>query len=143
MIKFSVLPLVVAGIGLAAWSSPLQAAREPTYTESIAPILFEHCVHCHRPGGHAPFSLLDYDAAREHAAIIAAVTGRRAMPPWKPDAPVGAFQGERRLTDTQIDLIARWAAAGAPEGPLAARPVSPDAGDGWELGPPDLVVSLP
>lgn len=135
--------LVVLAVGLSAWPGAARAAQEPvTYTETIAPILFEHCVPCHRPGGLGPFSLLEYDAARERAALIATVTGRRAMPPWKPDAPAGAFQGERRLTAAQIDLIARWAAAGGPEGPPTSRPVPPDTGDGWQLGPPDVVVSL-
>jgi mono/diheme cytochrome c family protein len=125
------------GVARAAQQAPV------TYTQTIAPIFFEHCVACHRPGGIAPFSLLDYEAARERAALIATVTGRRSMPPWKPSAPVGAFQRERRLTAAQIDLIAQWAALGAPEGPRSALPAQPEPGGGWQLGPPDLVVSLP
>ena len=136
--------LGVFTIAVWAWPGAVGGAQTPvTYTETIAPILFEHCVPCHRPGGIGPFSLLDYDAARQRAPLIASVTGRRSMPPWKPAAPVGAFQGERRLTEAQIDLIARWAALGALEGPRTARPAPPDAGDGWHLGTPDLVVQLP
>ena len=141
------MPLVALAVALAAWPAAAAAAAAAqasvTYTEAIAPIFFEHCVPCHRPGGIGPFSLLDYDTARERAALIAAVTDRRAMPPWKPVGPAGTFQGERRLTTAQIDLIARWAAAGAPEGPPDARPAPPSGGDGWQLGPPDLVVPLP
>ena len=133
--------LLALGVVLAAW--PAAAQESVTYTEAIAPILFEHCVSCHRPGGIGPFTLLDYETAREHAAVMASATGRRAMPPWKPVAPPGAFRGERLLTDEQIDLIARWAAAGAPEGPPDARPDPPDIADGWQLGTPDLAVPLP
>jgi Flp pilus assembly protein TadD len=128
---------------LATCPDALHAAEKRiTYSETIAPILFEHCVPCHRPGGPGPFSLLDYDATRQRAALIATVTRRRMMPPWKPDAPVNAFQGERRLTATQIDLIERWASAGAPEGPPKVRPLPPATDDGWQLGPPDLVIPL-
>ncbi len=137
--------LVLLAATLATCAGAAQGPQEPvTYSETIAPILSEHCARCHRPGGLGPFSLLEYGSVRDRAALIAAATRRRAMPPWKPDAPVGAFQGERRLTSDQIDLIARWAAAGAPEGKPAAPLVSRDAGDGgWQLGVPDLVLRLP
>ena len=113
-----------------------------TFTEDVAPILASHCAACHRPGGIGPFSLLDYDAARERAAQIAEATGGRVMPPWKPVAPPGAFEGERRLSDAEIGVLARWAAAGAPQGPPKAPAAPPDA-TGWQLGPPDLVVPMP
>ena len=137
--------LVALVVALSARPGAAQGAQDGvTYSETIAPILVEHCVQCHRPGGLGPFSLLDYDAARDRAALIAAVTRRGDMPPWKPAAPEGAFQGERRLPPAQIDLIARWAAAGAPEGKPTARLVPPAAGEGgWQLGTPDLVIRLP
>ena len=112
-----------------------------TFTEDVAPIFAANCVGCHRPGGIAPFSLLDYETARQRAARIAEATADRAMPPWKPVAPAGAFAGERRLSDADIGMIGRWAAGGAPQGPPAAAVAPPDATD-WQLGPPDLVVSL-
>jgi tetratricopeptide (TPR) repeat protein len=113
-----------------------------TFSEAIAPILDAHCVSCHRPGGAGPFSLIEYESARARAPLILTMTSRRAMPPWKPTEPIGAFRGERRLTAEQIAMIARWVAAGAPEGPAIERPRPADHGDGWQLGPPDLVVSL-
>lgn len=48
-----------------------------TYHKDVAPILFENCAPCHRPGESAPFPLLTYSDARKHAAQIAAVTRRR------------------------------------------------------------------
>ena len=143
MTRFTRSLIVVATFGLSAGVS--RAAQPPvTFTKAIAPILTKHCVPCHQPGGHAPFSLLDYDAARMRAALIASVTSRRVMPPWKPDAPLGAFQGERRLTGAEIELIGRWAAAGAPEGPRASRPAATATPHShWQLGPPDLVLTMP
>ena len=32
-----------------------------TFTKDIAPIFYENCVGCHRPGEIAPFGLLSYD----------------------------------------------------------------------------------
>ena len=33
-------------------------ARDVTYTRDVAPILYQNCAYCHRPGEVAPFSLL-------------------------------------------------------------------------------------
>ena len=41
------------------------------------------------------------------------------MPPWHADPQYGKFVGERRLTDAQKSTIAKWVAAGAPEGNAA------------------------
>ena len=135
--------LALAG-GLSAPPAAAASVQGPvTFTEHVAPIFAAHCVACHRPGGIGPFSLLDYEAARARAAQIAEATGGRVMPPWKPLAPPGTFQGERRLSDADIGVIGRWAAAGAPQGPPPdVRPSAPDA-TAWQLGPPDLVVPMP
>ncbi|MCY3843252.1 MAG: tetratricopeptide repeat protein [Acidobacteria bacterium] len=130
------------GLARLAAADAAYAQDAVTFTEDVAPIFAANCVACHRPDGIGPFSLLDYDAARRRAAQIAEATADRVMPPWKPVAPPGAFEGERRLSDSDIAAIGRWAAAGAPEGPPGALPAPPDAA-GWQLGAPDLVVSMP
>ena len=65
------------------------------------------------------------------------------MPPWKAQPGHGEFLDERRLSTEQIETIARWAAAGAPEGNAADLPPSPKFPDGWQLGKPDLIVKMP
>jgi len=117
--------------------------RPIVFSNDIAPILYRHCVTCHRPDGVAPFSLITYDDARRHAMQIAAATARRYMPPWKPTASRGQFEGERRLSDTEIASIERWAANGRLEGDASDLPSPPRFSSGWSLGEPDLVVSLP
>jgi Flp pilus assembly protein TadD len=117
-------------------------AAAQTYSRDIAPILYESCAPCHRPGEAAPFSLLTYSDARAHAKQIAAVIRRRYMPPWKPAHGRGDFEGERRLTDAQIKLIEDWAAHGAEEGDPRAVPQPPQFVEGWQHGTPDLVVTL-
>jgi Flp pilus assembly protein TadD len=128
----------------ASWASA--AGVSPTFHKQIAPILYGHCASCHRPGESAPFSLLTYADARKRASQIAAVTRSRFMPPWLPEPGHGDFDGELRLSDAQIELIGQWAAAGAPEGDPPERnpkdaPPQPVFTLGWQLGPPDLIVT--
>ncbi len=115
----------------------------PAFTRDVAPILFEHCAPCHRSGQGAPFSLLTYDDARRRATEIARAVATGHMPPWLPEPGTPAFAGERRLNPNQVATIRRWADEGTPEGPRAALPPPPAFTDGWQLGQPDLVVTLP
>jgi hypothetical protein len=117
--------------------------RPPTFAADVAPLVFAACGSCHRPGGPAPFSLLSYDEVRKHATQIAQVTRSRFMPPWKADADAGPFVGQRRLSEREIALIEEWVRAGAPAGDLHHLPKAPSRTDGWQLGTPDLVVTIP
>ncbi len=114
----------------------------PTFNKDIAALIFENCSPCHRPGESAPFSLLTYTDVLKHAKQIAAVTKSRFMPPWLPDAGVFKFAEERRLSDSQIQLINRWVVAGSQEGLASDRPAPPKFTSGWQLGEPDLVLTL-
>jgi tetratricopeptide (TPR) repeat protein len=129
----------------AVWIADLAGAQAPppvTFSHDIAPIIFDKCGVCHHPDGPAPFSLLTYTSAKQHATQIAAATRTRFMPPWKSEPGFGEFVGQRHLTDDEIALIERWVASGAPEGD--ARPLpAPTWTEGWQLGKPDLVVTLP
>jgi tetratricopeptide (TPR) repeat protein len=118
------------------------APAAPTFTADIAPIVFSQCAGCHRPGGSAPFNLLTYDDVRRHAPSVADVTRRRLMPPWKPERDEPGFEGVRRLTDGQIELIQRWIDAGGPEGDPAALPPLPVWSSSWSRGEPDLVLAI-
>lgn len=127
-------------------SSALCAAASPeipTFARDIAPIIYQNCAACHHAGGVGPFPLLSYEDVKKHARQIAAVTAARYMPPWKAEDGYGDFQDERRLTQAQIRLIAKWVEAGAPEGVSSEAPVAPHFEDGWQLGKPDLVLQAP
>src|SRR5437016_6150100 len=134
---------LITTIGVIGLSLPAAAQSRATSSQDVAPILYEHCVACHRPGQIAPFSLLTYSDVRPQALAIARATRSRTMPPWKPEPGFGDFDGEQRLTDQQIDAIQRWADAGAVEGDPSTLPPAPHFTDGWRLGQPDLVVSMP
>ena len=118
------------------------AIAAPTFNKDIAPILYENCATCHRPGEVAPFSLLTYQDAAKRAGLIATVTKKRYMPPWKPEPGYGNFDHVRRLTDNQIAKIQEWAAAGAAEGDAADKPVVPTFPTGWQAGEPDQVLKV-
>jgi hypothetical protein len=121
----------------------LSAAGKPTFTETIAPILYGNCVSCHRPGEAAPFSLISYEDVKKRGALIATVTQSRYMPPWHAAHGYGEFADERRLTDEQIAAIGEWVKLGMPQGNPAKMPKLPQFPDGWHLGKPDLILEMP
>ncbi len=113
-----------------------------TFNKEIAPLVFAHCSGCHRPGQSAPFSLLTYHDVQKRAKLVGEVVQRRYMPPWLPVKGHGDFANDRSLKSEQIALIEKWLAQGAVEGDTADLPATPKWTDGWQLGKPDLVVTL-
>lgn len=120
------------------------AAAEPlTFTRDIAPIVFARCAACHRAGEIAPFPLLTYRDVRQRLTQIKDVTERGVMPPWKPRPGSHPFLDDRSLTAVERERLLAWIGDGAPEGSAADLPAAPAFASGWQLGVPDLVVSLP
>ena len=127
-------------VAAAAFAS---AADKITFSETIAPIVYENCVTCHRPGEAAPFALITYEDVKKRGALITSVTRSRYMPPWHAAHGYGEFDGERRLSDAQIAAIGEWVKQGMPEGDPAKMPKLPQLTDGWHLGKPDLILEMP
>ena len=118
--------------------------REPvTFNRDVAPIIFKRCAPCHRPDQAAPFSLLNYTDVKKRTTQIAEVTAKRIMPPWPPEPDYGRFQAERRLSEDELRTLQRWIAEGAIEGNASDLPAAPKWPDGWYLGTPDLVATMP
>ncbi len=113
-----------------------------TFNADIAPIVFSHCVPCHRPGEIAPFPLLSYADVRRRTEQIEIVTQSGYMPPWLPEPGYGEFEDARGLSATERAMIREWVRQGAPRGD-EELPALPELSSGWQLGEPDLVVSLP
>lgn len=113
-----------------------------TFAEHIAPLVFDNCTTCHRPGQVAPFSLANYADVRKRAKTMLRVMEDRYMPPWQPEPGHGNFRDSQRLTDSQIAMFDRWVKAGTPEGDPMKTPAPPKFSDGWQLGQPDLVVKM-
>ncbi len=147
-----ILPLGALGVALALPFASRAFPASPKNDEAfvpvakgsvtwkhIAPIIYENCSTCHRPGEVAPFSLLSYKDAKKRAMQIAMVTQSRFMPPWKADEGREKFVGAHRLSAREIASIAQWAKDGAPEGKSADAPMAPKFAAGWQNSEPDAV----
>lgn len=114
-------------------------AAGPTFSKDVAPILYERCLECHRPGEAAPMSFRNYQEVRPWARAIKQQVATHAMPPWDADPAIDTFSNNRRLTDEQVSTIEKWVDAGSPEGDPVDMPKMPQFTQGWVIGKPDLV----
>ena len=122
--------------------NPQQVDRV-TFASNVADILQRKCQQCHRPGQVGPFSLLTYEQARGHARMIGEVVADRRMPPWHADPKHGVFSNDRSLTDKERAALLAWVDQGAPEGDRAQAPAPRPFADGWSIGKPDVVLTMP
>jgi mono/diheme cytochrome c family protein len=149
--RFS-LGVAVLGV-LFVHVSGLQAlAQQPapvTYARDVAPILQKNCQQCHQPGAIGPMSLTTFEEVRPWARSIRQRVMAREMPPYRYDGNVGIqdLKYDLRLSEADIQTIARWVDGGAAFGNKADLPPplqSPDPTK-WafadEFGAPDLVVA--
>jgi len=120
------------------------AHAQISYQKTIAPMLIDKCVTCHRAGGIGPWQMNSYAMVRGFAPMIREVVRTERMPPWHADPHYNTFSNSRGLSNDQVKTLVHWIEAGAPRGagndPLADYkkewPV-------WPLGEPDLVVEMP
>lgn len=129
------------GCRLTPTRAPAESGRV-TYHRDVAPILQHHCLHCHRPGDVGPFALTNYKQAVNWSADIKEYTQSRKMPPWKPTSDF-PLHGERKLSETEIKTLAAWVDGGTPAGDPKDAPPPRKLVDGWHLGEPDLVLTVP
>jgi hypothetical protein len=144
LMQSGVAVLVVSGVVAIAASERTETNDPPvTFSKDVLPILQKNCQSCHRPGQVAPMSLLTYEDARPWARAIKLKTMSREMPPWFADPRYGEFANARRLSESEIDTIAKWVDGGAEPGdPADAPPPVEWPGDGWEIEP-DIIVNGP
>src|SRR5262245_48334586 len=150
--------LSITGLVLVATSPVFFAADRAstsapvTFSKDVAPILQQKCQECHQPNSIAPMSLITYEEVRPWARSIRERVMTRQMPPWHIDKGVGVqkFKNDMSLSDAQIDTIARWVDAGAPQGdPKQLPPPIPlVTSNEWKAqrdgyGPPDMVIRSP
>lgn len=114
-----------------------------TYTKDIAPIINKSCAECHRTGEIAPMSLMNYAEVRPWAKSIREQVVSRQMPPWSADPKVGHWANDPSLSQKEIDTITTWVAAGAPKGDDKDMPAPPNFTQGWTIGKPDVVFTMP
>ena len=132
--------MLVAVLGLP--SAALAADAPVTFTKDVAPILYKNCVECHRPTMFAPMSLMTFEDARPWARAIKQRVTARTMPPWGADPAHGTFKNDPRLSERDIETIAKWVDAGAPKGDDKDLPPAPQLVEGWTIGKPDAVFTM-
>ena len=134
--KFSTAALAFAAIAIAT------DAPKVTFTKDVLPVLQAHCQTCHRPGQAGPMSFLTYESARPWAAAMKEAVRLRKMPPWFAAPGSGHFLNDPSLKQSEIDLIAKWADSGAPQGNPKDAPPAIQWPKGWHIQP-DVVVEGP
>ena len=143
---------VVAAVVLLLFSPTSVVAQDadttPTFAKDIAPIFQRSCQSCHRPNSVAPMSFMTYQEVRPWARSIKNRVVLGEMPPYRYDRHVGIqdLKDDLRLSESEIETIARWVDEGVPLGDLADLPSPlsfPDLNE-WsyedDFGPPDLVI---
>jgi hypothetical protein len=121
------------------------AAAGVTFTKDVAPIIFNKCANCHRPGEVAPMPLTSYQEVRPWSKAIREEVVERTMPPWFADPHTSTlkFSNDRLLSKAEIDTIVAWVEAGAPKGNDKDLPPMPKYTPGWTFGEPDMIVEMP
>ncbi len=114
----------------------------PAYYSHVKPLIDAYCARCHSDGGLAPMPLDTPESVQQFAQAIATVTARRTMPPFLAAPPVRPLQFDASLTDAQIQILADWAAAGAPLG-HSTEEGAPIALDLGSLSRVDVTIAMP
>ena len=119
-----------------------------TYTDSVAQIINDNCVVCHRPGGIGPMSFVGYEAVRPWAPLIQMKVANREMPPYAYDHGIGIqeLQGDWRLSQKEIDTVVAWVDSGSQYGDndIVVQPPNLADPDEWnfagDFGQPNLII---
>lgn len=118
------------------------AFAQPTWSGTIAQIVYSKCTPCHRAGEIAPFPLTSYQETVSHALTIRSAVQTGYMPPWKPVKGHAAYLGDRSLSEEQTASLLAWIEADMPEGNPLDAPKPPTFPSGSQLGTPDLVLTM-
>lgn len=123
----------------------IQAAefnKIPSFNNGVGKVFHSKCASCHRPGQSGPFSLLTYEDVADRSDTILAVIQDGYMPPWKLVNDNLSFSHDRRLTDSELQLVKAWVEGGSPLGDPNIAIELPTFPKDWQLGEPDLIVEM-
>jgi hypothetical protein len=145
MNRIACVALGIGGLAASTIVHTAPALPTATFTRDVAPIIFEKCAACHRPGEVAPMTLLSYQDVRPWAKVIKSKVLAREMPPWGAEEEHSLkMRNDRSLSKEQIDTIVAWVDGGAPKGNDADLPPAPTFAEGWTAGSePDVVLEMP
>jgi hypothetical protein len=119
------------------------AYGQTTYYKHVAPIIIKHCLECHRKGETAPFPLATYEDVRSKAKLVQFVTQTGYMPPWIADPDYRHYEGERVMTQKEIDTIKKWVKEGRVAGNKSDMPPVPKYANNSQIDrKPDLILKM-
>lgn len=114
-----------------------------TYCDQVSRVLQRNCAECHHSGDIGPFSLTDYDEVVGWGDMMVEVIANGRMPPWHADPNFGHFANERRMSDSDKQVIQDWVDQGMPYGKPTKLPEPVEYASGWQLPrEPDLVIAM-
>ena len=130
------LSLAVAQPTAEQTANPAASPAAITFAKDIAPIFQKNCQQCHQPDSIGPMSLMTYQEARPWARSIKQKVMAGEMPPYRYDRNVGIQQlkHDLRLSEKEIQTIARWVDSGAPQGNPADMPPRGDVPQSQRVG---------
>jgi hypothetical protein len=115
--------LLVLGCSFGSVACSDDAPAPLSYHKDVRPLVEAHCQGCHVAGGIAPFAMMTYQDVVDHKDEVRTAVAGRVMPPWPPAADCNHYQGDRSLSDAQINVLTRWIDEGTLEGnPADYRP---------------------
>jgi mono/diheme cytochrome c family protein len=143
-IRAIIIPAFLSLITFVAFGASVNSnsTAPVTFTRDVAPIFYKNCASCHRSGEIAPMSLMTFKDARPWAKSIREKVADGTMPPWHADPKHGSFKNDRRLSKKDIDTIIAWVDGGAAEGNPRDLPRTPQFTEGWQIGKPDVVLTM-
>jgi hypothetical protein len=130
-------------LGSVTLASAGTVAAPVTFYKDVLPVLQKNCQTCHRPGEIAPASFLTYESTRPWAKSIKTAVLTKKMPPWLADPHYGKFSNDRSLSEADIHTLISWVDAGALAGDANQAPKPVEWLEGWRIGKPDAVISMP
>lgn len=141
---FHFLAWLLLGLSVAGHAADpaVKPPAVPTYTKHIAGIIQQQCSPCHRPTQSGPFNLLTFQDVAKRRKQILEVIESGFMPPWPPSTNGTPLVGQRFLSTDERRLLRQWIEGNCPEGDPKDLPPRPQWTDGWQLGPPDLVLRM-
>jgi hypothetical protein len=87
--------------------------------------------------------LLTYEDASSWAEMIREVVKSKRMPPWHADPSHGKFLNDRSLSRADMDTLLAWIGQGCPKGDDKDLPAKKEFSEGWTIGKPDAVFTMP
>ena len=116
-----------------------------TWHKDVKPLLDQACTRCHFDGGVGPGDFTTYEKAAPLAELMSAFTSAGLMPPPAADPGCRDYQGSGQMvvSEAQKQILADWAADGAPEGDPAEAPPPLTSSVPQHLDGADLEVRIP